>query len=204
MIICFLNIQNSLELNVTKGHITFNEPIPYWGLHGLAIWMMFVNDYMLFWMSKTTLSWLIQKVVLLSMNLSHMRAPWPSYIYDVCKWLYAFLNIKNNLKLTDTKGHIAFNQPIPYWGLHGLTIWMMFVNDYMLLQMSKQPWVDWYKSSHCFQWTYPILRAPWPSYMSDICKWLYAFWISKTALSWLIQKVILILMNQSNIGGSMA
>ena len=108
-----------------------------------------------------------------------LRTPRPRYMNVVCIWLYAFLNIKNNLKLTDTKGHIAFNQPIPYWGLHGLTIWMMFVNDYMLLQMSKQPWVDWYKSSHCFQWTYPILRAPWPSYMSDICKWLYAFWISK-------------------------
>ena len=61
-----------------------------------------------------------------------LRTPWPSYMNDVCKWLYAFLNIKNSLELTDTKGHITFNEPIPYWGLHGLAIWMMFVNDYML------------------------------------------------------------------------
>ena len=24
------------------------------------------------------------------------------------------LNVKNNIELTDTKGHIAFNEPIPY------------------------------------------------------------------------------------------
>ena len=157
-----------------------------------------------FWISKTALSWLIQKLILLSMNLYHiegskaklwmtfvndymlfeypkqpwvdcykrsyyfqwtypiLRAPWPSYMNDVCKWLYAFLNVKNNLELTDTKGHIAFNEPIPYWGLHGLAIWMMFVYDYML------------------------------------------FWISKTTLSWLIQKFILLSMNLSHIEVSMA
>ena len=133
----FLNIKNNLELTDTNVHIVFNEPIPYWGLHGLAIWMRFVYDYILFWLSKTTLSWLIQKFIM-------------------------FLNVKNNLELTDTKGHIAFNEPIPYWGLHGLAIRMMFVYDYMV------------------------------------------FWISKTTLSWLIQKFILLSMNLSHIEVSMA
>ena len=104
--------------------------------------------------------------------------------------IICFLNIKNSLELTDTKGHITFNEPINYWGLPGLAIWMMFVNDYMFFEYQKQPWVDWYKRSCCFQWNYPILRTPWPSYMNDVCKWLYAFWTSKTALSWLKQKVI--------------
>ena len=61
-----------------------------------------------------------------------LRTPWPRYMNDVCIWLYAFSNIKNNLEFTDTNVHIAFNEPIPYWGLHGLAMWMMFVYDYML------------------------------------------------------------------------
>ena len=98
-----------------------------------------------------------------------LRAPWPSYMNDVCKWLYAFMNIKNSLVLTDTKGHIAFNDPIPFWGLHGLAIWMMFVNDYMLLWISKnQTWVIskaeknmWYP----FHRFFPILRSPRPKHL---------------------------------------
>ena len=158
----FFECQNNLELTVTKGHIAFNEPIPYWGLHGLAMWMMFVYDYMLFWISKTTLSWLIQKVILLSMNLSHIEDSM-AYLYEWC--LYMII---------------------------------------CLFECQKQPWVDWYKRSYCFQWTYPILRASWPSYMNDVCLWIHDFWISKTTLSWLIQKVILLSMNLSHIEDSMA
>ena len=170
MIICFLNIKNSLELTDTKGHITFNEPINYWGLPGLAIWMMFVNDYMFFeYQKQPWVDW-YKRSCCFQWNYPILRTPWPSYMNDVCKWLYAFLNIKNSLELTDTKGNITFNESIPFWGLHGLAIWIMFVNDYMFFEYPKQPWVDWYKRSYYFQWNYPILRAPWPSYMNYVCK----------------------------------
>ena len=105
-----------------------------------------------------------------------LRAPWPSYMNDICKWLYAFLNIKNSLELTDTKGHIAFNEPTPILRAP----WPSYMNDvckwlYAFLECQKQPWVIWYKRPYCFQWTYPILRAPWPSYINDVCKWLYTW-----------------------------
>ena len=149
-------------MTYTKGHIAFNEPVPFWGLQGLAIWMMFVNDYMFFeYQKQPWVDW-YKRSCCFQWTYPRLRAPWPSYMNDVFLWIYDFLNIKNNLELTDTNVHIVFNEPIPYWGLHGLAIWMMFVNDYML------------------------------------------FWMSKTTLSWLIQKVILLSMNLSHIEDSMA
>ena len=83
----------------------------------------------------------------------------PSAQMSKCSCL--FFIIKNSLELTYTKGHITFNESIPYWGLQGQAL-------------------------------------------NDLCKWLYAFWISKTALSWLIQKVILLSMKLSHNEGSVA
>ena len=101
------------------------------------LWMTFVNDYMLFEYPKQPWVDCYKRSYYFQWTYPILRAPWPSYMNDVCKWLYAFLNVKNNLELTDTKGHIAFNEPIPYWGLHGLAIRMMFVNDYMVFWISK-------------------------------------------------------------------
>ena len=145
MIICFLNIKNSLELTDTKCYITFNETIPYWGLHGLAIWIMFVNDYMLFFNIKNSLE--------LTDTKAHItfNEPIPYWglqgqaLNDLCKWLYAFWISKTALSWLIQKVIFTFNEPIPYWGLHGLAIWMMFANNCMLFEYEKSPWVDWYK-----------------------------------------------------------
>ena len=111
------------------------------------LWMTFVNDYMLFEYQKQLWVGWFKRSYYFQWNYPIIRAPWPTYMNDVCKWLYAFLNVKNNLELTDTEGHIAFNEPIPYWGLHGLAILMMFVNDYTPDWSSDKPlnkiWIRW-------------------------------------------------------------
>ena len=118
---------------------------------------------------------------------------------------YMLFEYQNGLALTDTKYNITLNEHIPFWGLHGLAIWMMFVNEYMIFWTSKKI-IELTDTKGHIAFNEPIpywgLHGPaiWMIFVNDYM----LFWMSKTTLSWLIQKVILLSMNLSHIEDSMA